>query len=399
MSDHPKLVSIHAAMNLIASNRPVLAEERVALEACLGRTLAEDVIAKVTVPPLDTSAMDGYAVRFKDARSIGAKLQVIGEVAAGSPNTLTTGEGEAVRVFTGTPMPIGADHVLIQEHAAVDGELVTVASPQKEPRHIRKAGGDFLKGDTVLNRGTRLTAAHIGLAAAANHGSLSVHCRPRVAVLTTGSELRPPGSALSDGQIAESNSYTLSRMLEALGSDVVRLGAAPDTEPSIEAKILEASETNIILTVGGASVGKHDLVRTVFSKLGGKFVFQRIAVRPGKPTWFGTLGEQKVLGLPGNPTAAYVMASLLLKGLVSGATALAFTDAFLVAPLPANGPRETFVRGRLELKNGHARAYSLKDQDTSRVQALTSTNCLIHRPENDKEKSEGDLIQIVILDQ
>lgn len=398
MPDHQKLVSIHAALKLIASNRPVLAEERVALDACLGRTLAEDVRAMVTVPPLDASAMDGYAVRFQDVGSGGAKLRVIGEVAAGSPNTLSIGEGEAVCVFTGTSMPMGADHVLIQEHTEVDGEVIEVGTPQKEARHIRKAGGDFHSGDTVLKRGMRLTPAHIGLAAAANHGSLCVSRRPRVAVLTTGSELRPAGSLLADGQIAESNSHTLSKLLESLGTDVIRVGIAPDTEPSIEAKFLEASNADIILTVGGASVGKHDLVRTIFSKLGGKFVFERIAVRPGKPTWFGTLGEQKVLGLPGNPTAAFVMASLLLKGLISGEKALEFTGAFLAAPLPANGSRETFERGCLELKQGRASACSLKDQDTSRVHALTSTNCFIHRSENDPKKSEGDLVQVVALD-
>lgn len=178
----------------------------------------------------------------------------------------------------------------------------------------------------------------------------------------------------------------------------MRLSTAPDDERSINSKFEDAATADVIATVGGASVGKHDLVRTVFSKRGGEFVFERIAVRPGKPTWFGKLGGQTILGLPGNPTAAFVMMSLLMGSLIQGSRAIDYTDAFLGAPLPANGARETFVRGRVELEKGTARVYSLKDQDTSRVYALTSTNCLIYRPMDTPQKSAGELVKIVILD-
>lgn len=397
MSDHQKFVSIHAAVRLIASHNCMPASENVTLEACLGRTLAQDIFANATVPPLDASAMDGYAVRYEDVRTMGAKLRVIGEVAAGSSSGMSINQAETVRVFTGSPMPRGADHVLVQEHANVEADNITVASPQSEPRHIRKAGGDFHKGDKVLDAQTHLTARHIGLAAAANHESLLVHKRPTVAIITTGSELRAPGNDLSGGQIAESNSYTLSKVLESYGAEVRRLNTVSDDQKSIEAKFREATDAGIIITIGGASVGKHDLVRAIFAKLGGKFVFERIGVRPGKPTWFGTLSDQIVLGLPGNPTAAFVMASLLLKPLLTGISALEFADAFLTAPLPANGPRETFLRGHMTLEKGRVCVMGLKDQDTSRIKALVSANCLIHRPENDGEVSEGDLVQIVVL--
>ncbi|MEL6692690.1 MAG: gephyrin-like molybdotransferase Glp [Pseudomonadota bacterium] len=398
MSDHPRLVSIHDALKLVAANRPLLNTEQVTLENCLGRTLFDDVLANVTVPPLDASAMDGYAVRFSDVRESGATLAVIGEVAAGSPNTFSIGEEEAVRVFTGSPMPKGADHILIQEHANACDDQITVARPQETARHIRRAGGDFCKGDRVLEAGTRLGPRHIGVAAAANHGSLLVKRRPKIAILTAGSELRPPGSILLDGQIAESNSFTLSKLLESRGAELTVLGAARDDEQNIDSKFEEAQSADIIVTVGGASVGKHDLVRTVFTKRGGEFVFERIAVRPGKPTWLGKLDNQTILGLPGNPTAAFVMISLLMDALTLGAETLDFTDAILSKPLLANGPRETFIRGRLELEKGVARVHSLKDQDTSRVHALTSTNCFIHRAEHAPEKSDGDLVQIVLLD-
>ena len=398
MSDHPRLVSIHTALDLVAENRPSLGVEQVALDDCLGRTVAEDVFADTTVPPLDASAMDGYAVRHVDVREPGAKLVVLGEVAAGSPNAFSIEAGEAVRIFTGSPMPVGADHVLVQEHAHVDGKTVVVTTAQEVARHIRKAGGDFRRGDRIIDAGTRLSPRHIGLAASANHGALLVRRRPIVAILTAGSELRPPGSILLVGQIAESNSYTLSKLLESQGAEVVRLSTAPDDEQSIDSKFEEAANADIVILVGGASVGKHDLVRKVFSKRGGEFVFERIAVRPGKPTWFGKLTGQTILGLPGNPTAAFVMISLLMNGLILGSKSIDFTGALLGTPLPANGKRETFMRGRVELEKGTARVYSLKDQDTSRVYALTSTNCLIHRPVDDPQKSIGELAQIVLLD-
>ncbi|MEL7539299.1 MAG: gephyrin-like molybdotransferase Glp [Pseudomonadota bacterium] len=398
MSDHPRLVSIHTALKRVAENRPSLGVEAIALDDCLGRTVANDVFAEVTVPPLDASAMDGYAVRYEDVRERGARLNVLGEVAAGSPNAFSIDAGEAVRVFTGAPMPAGADHILIQEHADIGDDEVVVTHGQAMARHIRKAGGDFHQGDRILHAGTRLSPRHIGVAASANHGSLSVYRRPSVAILTAGSELRPPGSSLSDGQIAESNSYTLSKLLESQGAKVSRLSTAPDDERSISSKFEEAANADIIVTVGGASVGKHDLVRTVFSQRGGEYVFERIAVRPGKPTWFGKLGDQTILGLPGNPTAAFVMLSLLMKGLMFGSNSIEFTDAFLATQLPANGPRETFVRGRVDLEKGKARVHALNDQDTSRVYSLTSTNCLIHRPGDAPQKSTGELLQIVMLD-
>ena len=190
MSDHPRLVSIHAALDLVAENRPSLGGEQVALDDCLGRTVAVDVIADTTVPPLDASAMDGYAVRLVDVREPGAKLSVLGEVAAGAPNAFSIEAGEAVRIFTGSPMPVGADHVLVQEHAHIDGKTVVVTTAQEIARHIRKAGGDFRQGDKIIDAGTRLSARHIGLAASANHGTAigkaptnrcDPNCRQRIA--------------------------------------------------------------------------------------------------------------------------------------------------------------------------------------------------------------------------
>ena len=280
--------------------------------------------------------MDGFAVRFDDTKYVGAELEVLGEVPAGEPNKYQLGPGQAVRVFTGTPMPLGADHVLIQEHTERGEGAIKVTKSQAVARHIRLAGGDFTLGQMVLEAGDRLTPSKVGLAAAANHSSLSVRRQPRVSILTSGSELRPPGSVLAEGQMVESNSYTLSKLLAGLGALVERLPTCKDDQKSITDRFLSASDADLIVVVGGASAGKYDLVRTAFSALNGEFVFERVLVRPGKPTWFGTLGRQCVLGLPGTPTAAFVMASLLLKPLLAEAEQIEFQPAILSSELREN---------------------------------------------------------------
>lgn len=392
------MIDIHHAFDLIHNHWPEPSSELIGLEDCSGRVLSEDVFSKVTAPPFDASAMDGFAVRFSDVGKAGTRLDLLGEVPAGAPNMFSLRAGECVRVFTGSPMPEGADHVLIQEHADLGNSEIHVNKAQYEARHIRRAGGDFCIGDKVLKRGTRLTYSEIGLAAAANHSSLPVFIQPHFAIMTTGSELRAPGEGLEPGQIVESNSISLAHLLGSEGARVSRLPIAMDDEASILSRFEEASDADIILTVGGASVGKHDLVRGAFARLGGELIFERIGVRPGKPTWLGRLGDQIVIGLPGNPTAAVVIASLLIKPRLQFDENIKFTQAFLATDTPANGARETYARARLVLENGTAKVYSLKDQDTSRVQVLTSTNCLLHRPAHDAKKLVGDLVNIVSLE-
>lgn len=391
------LVSLEEAVRLVFEHQVSAGLEHLPIEQCLGRVLAQDITARVTVPPFDASAMDGYAVRFEDVTTIGSKLSLIGEVAAGQPNPFALEPNQTVRVFTGTPMPRGADHVLIQEQAVLKNGEVTVSERQEQPRHIRRAGGDFSEGDLVLRAGTVLTPSHMGLSAAANYKQLHVRRKPSIAILISGSELRPPGSQLSPGQIIESNSYTLSSILSALGATTTKLDVVRDDQSSIEQCFTSAASADMILAIGGASVGKHDLVRAAFQNTGGEFLFERIAVRPGKPTWFGKIGDQPVLGLPGNPTAAFVIASLLMKPLLGLSKSIEFTDALLKVPLSENGPRETYARGHYSLDNGIVCVAPLSDQDTSRVNVLASTNCFIHRPPHDPGRSENQKIQIVML--
>lgn len=394
MSIERELISFDQAMQNIAECRLVVEPNYCRLSDCNGRILSKDISARHTTPPFDASAMDGYAVRFDDVCDTLGELSLIGEVPAGSGKQLALAHNQAVRVFTGSPMPQGADHVVIQEHAEEQNGVVRVRQPQNTARHVRRAGGDFHTGDLLIKAGTRLRASHIGLAAAGGYGDLLVDGKPHVAILTVGNELKQPGEELNFGQIVESNSHTLSSLFAASGACVTVLGTAVDDIDSIQSYLGTATKADLIVCVGGASVGKYDLVRQVFDKLGGKVVFGGIAMRPGKPTWFGILGSQKVLGLPGNPTAAFVLASLFCKPLMLGIPELEKITASLDGPLTQNGPREVFERARFFFRDGKVFVESLRDQDTSRLKVLTSSNCLLHRPANDNAKHAGQHVTI-----
>lgn len=390
-------VTIHEAYSILDEYWPTPQQETVTLSESLGRTLAADVQALLNTPPFDAAAMDGYAVRLEDVRTPLSALRVIEELPAGRNCETQIEPGEAVRLFTGSMVPSGADHILIQEHARQEDDQVFVTSAQVQSRHIRKMGGDFRAGDIVLRKGELVTPSHVGLAASSNNAVLPVVVKPRFAILTCGNELRLPGETPKRGEIIESNSYAISSMLQANAAEVERLDPARDDVADLLSKFASAASAQIILAVGGASVGKHDYVKSAFKDLGGDILFEKIAVRPGKPTWLGMLGNQIVLGLPGNPTAVYVIASLLLKSRLSGATGIRFKSARLCSDLSKNGPKETYTRARLEFVDGIACVVALRDQDTSRVKVLTSTNCLIRRDAEDPSRPTGDLVDIVSL--
>ncbi|MEO0549780.1 MAG: gephyrin-like molybdotransferase Glp [Pseudomonadota bacterium] len=396
MTNQSHFVSLEEAIDAIINHRPTLGRECLPLDQCAGRILSESLTSPVSVPPFDASAMDGYAVRFDDVRQTGRLLSVIDEVPAGSISQVSLGSGQAVRVFTGSPLPEGADHVLIEEHARQSSGQIEVLKDQPKARHVRKAGGDFASGDIVLKSGALLRPAHIGAAAAANSVKLNVFRRLSVAVFGIGSELRSVGSDLQPGQIADSNSWAISALFSELGADVMRLAIATDDTTSIEDRFRQAASADLILTVGGASIGKHDLVRDVFLHQGGQYIFERVAIRPGKPTWFGTLGKSCVLGLPGNPTAAFIMASLLGPILMSSANELKPVRAHFNGTLAKNGERETLLRAYYVMGDGTIRVSLLSDQDTSRTKALTKANCLIVRAPSLPAQDNG-VVSILLL--
>ena len=392
------MISVQDAISALTQHRAAGADVLTPLSKALGGRLARDVLAKVTLPPRDASAMDGYAVRFSDIGKAGAQLTVIGEAPAGSPFGGAVGQGEAVRIFTGGAVPEGADHIVIQENASREGDILTTTTTNETRRHIRKAGIDFTKGETLIAAGTQLSPAHIALAAAANHDTLPIYKRPVIALIANGDELKEPGSPVQEGDVISSNAAGLGALIQSWGGEVMDMGIAKDSVAAITALIEAASAADIIVPIGGASVGDYDYMRTAFKEAGLELVFEKIAVRPGKPTWFGKLGEQRVLGLPGNPASATVCAHLFLKILMNRADNIVTTKAKLTQALSANGPRETFARGRTEVSDdGIAKVTPFPRQDSSLMTPFAKANVLLRLPPNTGPWDEGDVIDVVSL--
>lgn len=381
------------ALEIILGQATRLQAEAAALESALGRICAAPLNAKLTHPPQDMSAMDGYAVQFSDI-AVGTNLDVIGQAAAGSPFSGTLAPGQAVRVFTGSVIPAGADHVLIQEDVTSDGDMITINAAQAAPRHIRPAGIDFTIGDTLIAPGTRITPFHQAAAASANHDQIQVSRRPTVAILASGDELKHPGSALEPGQIISSTPYALASLIEAWGGEPHFLGIAGDSEAAIITHLEAAKSADIIVPLGGASVGDHDHMRAAFANIGTDILVEKVAIRPGKPTWFGTCAGQLVLGLPGNPASALVCAHIFLQPLIgrmTGNQGLAATEQIPVSkPLNSNGPRETFLRARVSTSpDGTRTIQPLPNQDSSLITPFLQATHLLVRPAHSPEAPAG----------
>ena len=388
------MISVAEALALITARRADYGTHDVTLSDALGTGCATDVTASLTMPPFDASAMDGYAVRLSDSTD-GKTLKVIGEAPAGTPYLGKVSAGEAVRIFTGGPLPAGADNIIIQENVTRHGDQINITTGADAPRHIRRAGIDFKQGDTLIAKDTIIGPAQIALAASGNHSHLSVYRRPKVAIIANGDELRPPGSRLELGQIISSNSAGLGALVKHWGGDVLDMGIASDNLESITAMIKAAKDADIIVPVGGASVGDYDYMKQAFESLGYTQIFSKIAVRPGKPTWFGILGDQRVLGLPGNPASAAVCAHLFLRPLI--ADAISPVTATLDTDLSANGPRETYLRGRLYIKGAQLTAQPFPRQDSSLITPLAQSNALIKLPPNSGPLGTGDAVDVLPL--
>lgn len=372
--------------------------ETVTIEAALGRVLAETVKATRDQPPFAASAMDGWALRAADTP---AKLAIVGESAAGHAFEGGVRSGQATRIFTGAPLPAGADAVVIQEDATRDGDTVAVPAVE-QGRHVRPAGLDFHAGDVLLTRGDRLDPWRLALAAAAGRAEVLAARRPRVAVLATGEEIVAPGSEARADQIFDSGSVSLAALIDTCGGDVTMLARAGDNEADI-ADAIARSGGDIVVTLGGASVGDHDLVKPALARLGLELAVESVAVRPGKPTWFGVLADGRpVLGLPGNPASAMVSAELFLKALLAafqGADPdLQMVPARIGADLAANGQREHWLRARLAVSPaGELVATPLSDQDSSLVTVFAAADSLLRRLPNAAAVKAGDAVEVLRL--
>ncbi len=393
------MMTVEEALNrVLASADLPLGEENVVLEAAYGRVLARDLKALRTQPPFPNSAMDGYAVRSGDAEARGT-LTVVGESAAGRAFERVVGPGEAVRIFTGAPIPDGADSVVIQEDVEREGERIHLSAAVPKGDNLRQAGMDFRSGEALIPAGRRLTPRDVALAAAANHTALPVRRRAKVAILATGDELVPPGGALGPAQIIASNNFAVAGIVEACGGVAIDLGIAIDELGALKAAVAQARDANIdvLVTLGGASVGDHDLVQQALISSGMELGFWRIAMRPGKPLMHGRLGPMRVLGLPGNPTSSVVCAILFLRPLLRalhgepnpGADHI--RQGRLAVDLPANGARQDYMRASLSHKaDGILAATPVADQDSSLVKTMARADGLIVRPPRAPPAKAGD---------
>jgi molybdopterin molybdotransferase len=380
------MISVAEAVQRIVAALSPLPPEQVAVSEGLGRVLAEDAASRRTQPPIAVSAMDGYAVRAADVATLPAELKLVGYAQAGGSHAGTVGPGEAVRIFTGAPVPAGADAIVIQENTEAAGDRVRVVDG-KAPvgRFIRKAGLDFKEGDVLLRAGRVLTARDVGLAAAMNLPWLKVRRRPRIAILATGDEIVMPGEPIGPNQIVSSNALALAAFVTAAGGVPIDLGIAPDSAEALKTMAAGARGADMLITTGGASVGDHDLVRHVLGDVGLEIDFWKIAMRPGKPLMSGRIGEVPMLGLPGNPVSAQVCAALFLwpaiRAMLGADTReTRFVRARLGRALGENDEREDYLRAGLERQpDGTLVATPFETQDSSMFATMARADALIVR--------------------
>ncbi len=396
------MISVEEARaRIVAKLRPTPVEV-VALADAWDRVTAQPVLARLTQPPADVSAMDGYALRASDG-TLGARLCVIGSAPAGHPFAGAVGSGEAVRLYTGSLVPEGADAILLQEDATADGSLITVNEAVLGGRHIRRKGQDFTAGDAVIPQGRRLTARDIGLAAAANHPWLAVHRRPRIAILATGDEIALPGEPIPLGGIVSSNSHALAAFVRAAGGEPMVLPIARDSSEAIAAAADAADGADMLVTTGGASVGDHDLVVDGLKKRGLEVDFWKIAMRPGKPLMHGHLGATPVVGLPGNPVSALVCAVVFLVAAIDrlaggmGRPAQP-VSAVLGGALGANDHRADHLRATLTPStDGRPIVTAFDRQDSAMLRRLALADAIILRPPHAPALEAGATVEAILL--
>ncbi len=400
-----ELLSVQNALAQILSGVEKTVSENIPLKETAGRVLATDLKALRTQPPFAASAMDGYAVRGDDLDNIPCTLTMIGESAAGHRFNGSISPGECVRIFTGAPVPSGADTIIIQENVEAKGNHITVQQNEEKGRYIRPAGLDFTSSDTLLLAGHCLNANTISLAASMNHPTLPVQRKPKVAIISSGDELMQPGSELGPDQIIASNAYGVAEIMRNAGGEPVDLGIAADTLPALDEKFSQANDADIVITLGGASVGDHDLVREALENRGVNLNFWKLAMRPGKPVMFGQPADngnnQRFIGLPGNPVSSLVCALVFIVPLIRKHLGLDPTTprktARLGVKLRVNDQREEYMRASVEVIKGQYVVTPFNSQDSSLLSLMAKAQCLIIRPAHAPPSKVGDECEIILL--
>lgn len=393
------MISFDQAASIVSDIARPLGSERVPIGLAHRRVLAEPVIAAVDSPPSDVSAMDGYAIRERDLLSMPARLRIRGESFAGLGFDGSVSSGSCVRIFTGAPVPDEADRVVIQEVVRREDDVAVIDVYPGAARHIRSQGSDFQKGALLVDAGTRLGYRELVAAAGADLADVVAWRRPTAVILGTGDELSAPGTAdAKPGAIPESVSFGVAALAEEWGAKVMERRHLPDDLQVMEkAAALALDQADLIVVTGGASVGEKDFAKAMFESHGLDILFSKVAIKPGKPVWLGRAEGKLVIGLPGNPTSALVTARLLLAPLIAGLSgmdpqaALRWHKAPLLAPLPACGDRETFVRA-IRIQDG---VDPVSNQDSSAQKTLVEANTLIRRRSGAPQAEAGDMIWVL----
>ncbi|SJZ47586.1 molybdopterin molybdotransferase [Enhydrobacter aerosaccus] len=398
------MLTVREAHARVTATFSALPAELVSVSEAAGRVLATPPTARLAQPPADLSAMDGYAVRAEDVPAAPTTLKLVGRSPAGGSYDHALQPGETVRIFTGAPVPMGADSIVIQEDTKADGETITILEAPTPGRHIRRAGLDFQVGDRPFVAGRTLTTRDIALAAAMNVPWLSVHRKPRVAILSTGDELVMPGEPIGRNQIISSSGIAVAALVRLWGGEPTLFDIAHDDSTLIEERIAAGTQHDLLVTLGGASVGEHDLVQGALKAQGFTLDFWRIAMRPGKPLMFAARDRARVLGLPGNPVSTMVCALLFLKPalerLLGQPGALVETvPAIVGVDLKQNDTREDYVRaGLVREADGTLTVTPHKIQDSSMLSVLAASQAFLVRPAHDPARKAGDTVQVIDLD-
>jgi molybdopterin molybdotransferase len=398
------MISVEEARARIVAALAPLPAETIGVAESLGRVLAEDLRARVTQPPAAVSAMDGYAVRAADVANVPVTLKQIGTAPAGGAFAGDVASGQCVRIFTGGPLPKGADTIVIQEDVTAEGDRITIRESAPLGRYVRPAGLDFRAGDIGLEAGRVLTVRDIGLAAAMNRPWLRVTRKPRVAIISTGDEVVMPGDPIGPNQIVSSNGLAIAAFVTAWGGEPIQLGIVPDSAEALQHLAKGARGADLLVTSGGVSVGDHDLVRSALGAKGLAVDFWQIAMRPGKPLMFGRIGETPVLGLPGNPVSSLVCSIVFLRAALAAMLGVRErlegrkSIAVLGRDLAANDRRADFLRGTLTTDSqGRRVATPFDKQDSSMLRALAKADCLLLRAPNAPPARAGDTIEVIPL--
>lgn len=397
------MIRVTEALDIILSRVPVLGSERVMINQALGRVLVEDIVSDVTIPPLDNSAMDGYAVRSGDLAELPVRLRVIGDLPAGSRSAVAVGSGEALRIMTGAPVPDGADVVIKQEVTRRDGDHVEILEREPAAANIRFAGEDIKAGDKVMRSGIRLRPAHIGVLASIKRAAISVYQRPRVAILSTGDELVDVDGNLGDGRIVSSNSYSLAALVQENGGTPIMLGIAHDTPGDLRACFEQGMHADIIISSGGVSVGDYDFVKDVLRDMGAEMSFWKVAMRPGRPLAFGMIGRTPAFGLPGNPVSAMIsfeqfVAPAMRK--MSGMQSIFCRTLTAVADesIETRTGLTHFLRCRVRRESDTYHACTTGAQGSGILMSMAEANALMIIPESVGNVHSGDRVEVQILD-